>query len=98
MLIHRRPSASMVSTFGVSGGGGVATTSPRVRVQRRSLGFGTLGMGTSGLVASHRSEKKFTFGGPGKSPAPHSWTHPEGWRDWPYEAPAPPRKGDGANS
>src|ERR1700752_5201209 len=20
--------------------------------------------------------------------AAHSWTHPEGWRDWPYEAPA----------
>jgi hypothetical protein len=18
----------------------------------------------------------------------HSWTHPEGWRDWPYETPA----------
>src|SRR5271156_2047140 len=30
----------------------------------------------------------------------HSWTHPEGWRDWPYETPATtvtsPR--EGANS
>src|SRR3954468_300257 len=22
---------------------------------------------------------------------PHSWTHPEGWRDWPFEAPATSR-------
>src|SRR3954471_8315696 len=29
---------------------------------------------------------------------PHSWTHPEGWRDWPYETPATSRQGEGANS
>src|SRR5271165_1267092 len=33
-------------------------------------------------------------------PVRHSWTHPEGWRDWPYETPATtvtsPR--EGANS
>src|SRR5271165_2032475 len=33
-------------------------------------------------------------------PLRHSWTHPEGWRDWPYETPATtatsPR--EGANS
>src|SRR3954469_3180741 len=23
--------------------------------------------------------------------ARHSWTHPEGWRDWPFEAPATSR-------
>ena len=28
----------------------------------------------------------------------HSCTHPEGWRDWPYETPATSRKRDGANS
>ena len=31
--------------------------------------------------------------------ARHSWTHPEGWRDWPVETPATSRvSGDGANS
>src|SRR3954451_15716065 len=53
MLIQRRPSTSTTSTFGVSGCSTGATTSPRVRDQRRSLGFGTLGMGTSGLVGTH---------------------------------------------
>src|ERR1700735_1319011 len=35
-----------------------------------------------------------------KLPGEHSWTHPEGWRDWPYETPATTvtSQREGANS
>src|SRR5665648_116196 len=77
----------MTSTFGVSGSG-AAPTSPRERPERRRRGFGRLGMGTSRLVGHHRGSllARFYLRRPLSSRA-HSWTHQEGWRDWPYETP-----------
>src|SRR3954469_23244789 len=95
MLIHRRPLASTVSTFGVSGcSGGLVVTVPRAPRRRR----GRFGMRTSRLVghnlAPRRSIPLSTSISVSRYPAErHSWTHPEGWRDWPDEAPATPRKG-----
>src|SRR5918994_2880204 len=91
MLIQRSawPSAgapSMISTFGRSGSAGRPTTAPRDRAARRKRGLGRLGIGTSRLVDHEiRSNHHATL------PHRHSWTHPEGWRDWPYEAPATSR-------
>src|SRR6185503_16217503 len=99
MLIQRRPSASMISTFGVSGAGGAAATSPRVRVQRRSLGFGTLGMGTSGLVASHGNRDRSLPSTPGGNlPRYIAGRIQRGGGTGPMKPRQPPRKGKGANS
>src|SRR5688500_19524820 len=89
MLTHRSPAASTSSTLGVSGSAGRATTSVRVRAPRRS-GRGRLGIRTEGVVGRHRGVSWYL---PGR-------THPEGWRDWPREAPATNRQydGNGANS
>src|SRR3954447_21705926 len=96
MLIQRRPLASTVSTFGVWGcSGGPEVTVPRAPRRRR----GRFGMRTSRLVGHHDAPRKksipaSTFLQIVRYPADgHSWTHPEGWRDWPFEAPATPRKG-----
>src|SRR6476469_8671348 len=53
MFTQRRPGASIVSTFGVSGSGGRAML-PRDRAVRRRRGFGRFGIGTSRLVGQHR--------------------------------------------
>src|SRR5882762_8455107 len=95
----------MISTLGVSGSTGRVATSPRARADRPKRGLGRLGIRTSRVVAHQiRSELESTCAG--LLPAgvclysgPHSCTHPEGWRDWPYETPATPRYGGkGANS
>src|SRR3954466_2870485 len=105
MLIQRRPSASMTSTFGVSGSVARVMPSVAARPARRRGGRGSLGMATEGLVdgrdhsqTSVTAERAFT-------PAwdrfcglqidcyradQQSCTRPEGWRDWPDEAPATP--------
>src|SRR5436190_11845813 len=90
MLIHRRPEASTISTRGVAGSGANGTTAPRARAALRSRGLGSEGIGTERVVgqrhtgfASKDSVPLAIFPG-------HSWTHPEGWRDWPDETPATP--------
>src|SRR2546421_8928236 len=100
MWIQRRPSVSTVSTAGVSGSAGRETTSPRARANRPKRGLGRLGIGTSRVVVHWiRSGGQCTCvvacvrPVTGYTAAPHSSTHPEGWRDWPYEAPATPRYG-----
>src|SRR4051794_8468474 len=50
MLIHRRPSASTMSTLGVSGSTTCAMPSARERAARRRGGRGSLGMTTEGLI------------------------------------------------
>src|SRR3954467_671103 len=92
MLIQRRPPDSVSSTFGVSGCSGGRTTAPRAPRRRR----GRFGMGTSRLVRHRRWPSCPPPPEPPFQPLcsrPHSWTHPEGWRDWPNEAPATSRKG-----
>ena len=81
---------------------------PRDRAVRRRRGLGRFGTGTSRVVVQHeiRSTLESTSA-PDISPSntgfrsavaagmvpTHSWTHPEGWRDWPDETPATARRG-----
>src|SRR4051794_2046538 len=109
MLIQRRPSASMISWRGASGSGGAATACPRTRAARPKRGFGRLGIRTERGVRGRRGQIRRHRGPlippPGDRLIPckaHSWTHPEGWRDWPDETPATPAtyatSREGANS
>src|SRR3954451_21613495 len=56
MLIQRRPPCSTTSTFG-SAVGWATAASPRVRVERRSRGFGRFGMAASELVVVYRRHR-----------------------------------------
>src|SRR3954447_21362004 len=100
--------SSTISTLGASGSCGRAPTAPRDRAVRRRRGLGRFGTGTSRLVAQHEVHSTLDstwasdisvqtgFRSVGRGwygCASHSWTHPEGWRDWPYETPATARHG-----
>src|SRR3954466_9142826 len=50
MLIHRRPSASTISTRGASGSGAATMLCPRTRAERPNRGVGRLGIGTQRVV------------------------------------------------
>src|SRR3954462_13956991 len=92
MLIQRRPGDSTISTRGSVRSGG---TSAAARERRPN--------GLRGRLGTARTERLVGRGGhAGHSTPPadpplrpadsllfptHSWTHPEGWRDWPYETP-----------
>src|SRR5215470_17797371 len=103
MLIQRRPGVSMSSTRG-SSRSGLRASSERARAARRPNGLlGRLGMArTEGIVGRRHDGGRFYA--PPETPltsGPHSSTHPEGWRDWPYEAPPtilPATAGNGGNS
>src|SRR4051795_1241765 len=104
MLIQRRPGVSMISTRGSSRSGLRASRAARARAERRPNGLlGRLGMArTEGIVGRRHHTGRFYD--PPKTPLTlmtHSSTHPEGWRDWPYEAPPtilPATAGNGGNS
>src|SRR4051812_18458815 len=104
MLIQRRPGVSMISTRGSSRSGLRASRAARARAERRPNGLlGRLGMArTEGIVARRHHGRRF-YAAP-ETPLTslaHSSTHPEGWRDWPYEAPPtipPATAGNGGNS
>src|SRR3954454_21275927 len=88
MLIQRRPGVSMISTRGSSRSAGRA--SRRERAERRPNGLlGRLGMArTEGIVGRRHDGQRFYA--PPETPLtclPYSSAHPEGWRDWPNEAP-----------
>src|SRR4029077_2424261 len=80
MLIHRSPGNSMISTCGSSWAG--ATSGARTRVRRPNGERGRLGI-TEGVLADRHRLTDSTR----DTVSTHSSTHPEGWRDWPYEAP-----------
>src|SRR6187200_3717899 len=101
MLIQRRPGVSMISTRGSSRSGGRAS---RARAERRPNGLlGRLGMARTERIVDRRGHG-WRFYAPPETPLTclaHSSTHPEGWRDWPYEAPptiSPSAAGNGGNS
>src|SRR5215207_4674024 len=93
MLIQRRPGASTISTRGSSRSG--MRSAARDRAERRPKGDrGRLGMArTERFVGRRRhhgrdSTRPPVFPGHPLLRFPtHSSTHPEGWRDWPCEAP-----------
>src|ERR671914_2733482 len=76
----------MISTRGSSSAGRCSAAAERARAERRPNGErGRLGMTERVLGRRHRREIVCC--------PPHSSTHPEGWRDWPYETPPTiPRK------
>src|SRR5215207_8163669 len=82
MWIQRSPGASTVSARASWGSGGAST--PRERVPRRPiLGLGRFGMTrTERIVGRGHRPPDLTIGC-----GSHSSTHPEGWREWPYETP-----------
>ena len=82
------PAASTISTFGALR---LRRAGRRLRAHARPgavWAVGRFGIGTSRLVG----RVMVTLGRPRSSllraSRAHSWTHPEGWRDWPYETPA----------
>src|ERR671914_2558596 len=104
MLIQRRPGASTISTRGSSAG--AISACERARAERRPKGErGRLGMAATERIVGRWHQKRF-YAAYSHSQARASgliscapWyrskaaTHPEGWRDWPYEAPPTiPRK------
>ena len=101
MLIQRRPRASTISTRGSVRSGALSTTA---RVRRPNGLRGRLGMPeTERLVGRRHQARNCICRGQVFRYAfrLHSWTHPEGWRDWPYETPPtwPGRTpGQGGNS
>src|SRR6185437_2390036 len=104
MLIQRRPGVSTISTRGSSRSGRRASKAARARAERRPNGLlGRLGMARTERIVDRRRHG-WRFYAPPETPLTcwtHSSTHPEGWRDWPYEAPptiSPATAGNGGNS
>src|SRR3954454_9635185 len=66
MLIHRRPSASTISTRGASGSAATMAC-PRTRAERPNRGLGRLGIGTERVV---RVDGHFRRHAPNDTPRP----------------------------
>src|SRR5215203_2599462 len=82
MWIQRSPGASTISARASWGSGG--EVSARDRAERRPiLGLGRFGMArTERILERGHRPSDLTIGC-----RSHSSTHPEGWREWPDEAP-----------